>query len=222
MEKLLVGGTPVGIPNALAILRQLAGALDYAHSHDVIHRDIKPGNTLVSPEGVAKIADLGIARVLSGTLTQTGAVLGTPAYMAPEQVMARRVGARADQFSLAVLAYQMLTGHRPFEASSATEIMHQILYTEPEPAHAANPLLPVAVDSVFQRALSKGPEQRYGSCAEFVAEMGWLLVSSRVPKSVVARARPQADDGNNPNDAPAGASLPVPAGAPARLEGRRV
>ena len=221
LDKLLVEGTPVEIPNALDILRQLSGALDYAHRSDVIHRDIKPANIMVSPEGMVKIADFGIARILSGTLTLTGTVLGTPAYMAPEQIMARKVGARADQFSLAVMAYQILTGHRPFEASSATEMMHQILYTEPQPVHVANPALPLALDSVFQRALSKDPEERFGSCTEFVAVIERLLAGSRLQDSVVAGAIHQAEGENHINLAPAGAAPLIPARGPSWLERHR-
>jgi tetratricopeptide (TPR) repeat protein len=128
--------------------------------------------------------------------------------MAPEQIMAQIVGPRADQFSLAVLAYQLLTGHRPFEGASAPEMMRQVLHSEPPPVHAANLLLPPAVNDVFQRALSKDPDQRYGNCTEFVSEMGRLLASAGTPESVGPVAKHQAREGAaHASAAPTGASL---------------
>ena len=209
LESFLVHGIPFDYARAVGILRQLAAGLDYAHSRGVIHRDIKPANILIGAEGVVKIGDFGIARVLSSTMTQTGAVLGTPSYMAPEQIMARKVGGRADQFSLAVLAYQMLTGRKPFEASSSTNVMYQILHTEPQPLRASNPALPAGVEDVFRRALSKDPDQRFENCSEFVAALEQQLAGPAVPvrqPPPKAEAKPEA----KPEAAPAAVSTLLP------------
>jgi tetratricopeptide (TPR) repeat protein/tRNA A-37 threonylcarbamoyl transferase component Bud32 len=209
LEQLLVPGIPAEIPKTVSVLRQLAAALDYAHGQGVIHRDIKPANILVGLDGTVKIGDFGIARILSSTMTQTGAVLGTPSYMAPEQIMARRIGAAADQFSLAVLAYQMLTGRRPFEGSSTTEVMYQIVHAEPQPVCAANPALPPAVDDVFRRALSKDPDRRYAKCAEFVAALEQQLAAPAVAVSG-AQLGTQAVVPDRPPAVPSFAAQAVP------------
>jgi serine/threonine-protein kinase len=183
LDKLLAGRMPTDPIRGLDMVRQLAAALDYSHGCGVIHRDIKPANVLVGVDGQVKIVDFGVARVLSQTLTPTDVVLGTPAYMAPEQIMAHKVGAAADQFSLAVLAYQIFTGRRPFEGASSSEIVQRILHGEPVPLREANPSLPPSLMVVFQKALSKDPEDRYRSCTEFATEMRRALESPRVPSA---------------------------------------
>ncbi len=114
LEKILSDGRPEERGSTVALLQQMADALDYAHSQGVVHRDVKPANILVRQDGRVKLTDFGIARISSQTVTKTGFTMGTPAYMAPEQILSARVGGRADQFSLAVIAYQMLSGQRPF------------------------------------------------------------------------------------------------------------
>src|SRR5581483_8867897 len=116
LEILLSPGVPMDVGRACTILRQIAAALDYAHNRGVIHRDIKPGNILVCSNDDVKITDFGIARICSQTITQAGLVLGTLSYMAPEQLRGAKVDGKADQFSLAVLAYQILSGEQPFTA----------------------------------------------------------------------------------------------------------
>ena len=142
LEKLKGAGTPMKAEQALQILRPIADALDHAHGESVVHRDIKPANILVRPDGRVKITDFGIAHVVSQTLTKIGMTTGTPAYMSPEQIMSSKVDGKADHFSLAVMAYEMLGGRKPFEAEAPHTLMLRIRNYEPEPIHNVNPGLP--------------------------------------------------------------------------------
>jgi serine/threonine-protein kinase len=158
----------------LDVCRQAAGVLDYAHAHGVIHRDIKPTNILVQHDGAVKICDFGIAKVMQSTeftLTQTGMAVGTPEFMSPEQVLGQPLDGRSDQWSLAVVAYELVTGVKPFHADSYTQVMARIMTLDPEPACQQNPALPKAVDAVFAKALSKKPPDRFPNCYEFVAAL---------------------------------------------------
>ena len=157
---------------AVAIVRQVAAALDHAHANGIVHRDIKPGNILVSGDPanhrpVMKVADFGIARFLTRTMTVTGVSMGTPAYMAPEQIQGYRVDARADQFSLAVLACELLSGRLPFTAPNYQALTFQIVNAEPASLREANPWLPPELDRVIRRALAKNPDERFPSCGAF-------------------------------------------------------
>ena len=118
----------------MELLRQIADGLDYAHRAGVVHRDIKPDNILIREDGCAKVADFGIAKVIESAtqhMTRPGASVGSPSYMSPEQVKAEAVDARSDQFSLAVVAFEMLTGRKPFTADSMVALMHQIIMADP-------------------------------------------------------------------------------------------
>jgi len=157
---------------ALRILAETASALDHAHQHGIVHRDIKPGNIMVRKDGAVKVADFGIAKIMSGAqATMTSVIMGTPSYMSPEQIEGRSVDGRSDQFSLAVLAYELLAGVRPFRADSIPMIAHQIVYGERPSPRALNPLLPPAVDLVFYRAFAKAAEDRFATCSDFVREL---------------------------------------------------
>jgi serine/threonine-protein kinase len=175
LDKLLQSGAMRDAREAMRVLEQIAEALDYAHSMGIVHRDVKPANILVREDGTAKITDFGIAKIRSQNVTQTGASLGTPEYMSPEQIMALQVDGRADQFSLAVMAFAMLSGRKPFEAPTANAVMVQIVQAEPLLLHEVNPQMPASASKVFRRALSKSPADRFGSCREFVAELGAAL-----------------------------------------------
>jgi serine/threonine protein kinase len=133
LEQTLAPGAPMATEVALPILSQIADALDFAHAEGVVHRDIKPANILIRRDGRIKITDFGIARIVSQTMTRTGITMGTPSYMAPEQIRASRVDGKADQFSLAVLAYQMLSGRKPFGADTDHALLYQIMHEEPPP-----------------------------------------------------------------------------------------
>jgi len=157
LEKLLLADTPVDKERIRQILRETAAALDYAHKKGVIHRDVKPANIMLEDNEVVKICDFGIAKGFSGfsAMTQTGTVIGTPHYMPPEQIQGKGVDARADQYALAVIAFQMLTGRRPFQADSIQTLFYRIMMDSPEKADEVNPTLPAAVSEVFERALAK-------------------------------------------------------------------
>jgi serine/threonine-protein kinase len=175
LQELLVGGGRLPVAQIADIARQAADALDYAHRSNVVHRDIKPGNLVVTPDGQLKILDFGIARLASGDVTHPGRLLGTPNYMAPEQVTGQSVDGRADQFSLAVTLYHLLTGERPFNGESITAISYQVVNIMPPPPSRLNPSLPPDVDRVLVRALAKDPAGRFASCNEFTAELATAL-----------------------------------------------
>jgi tRNA A-37 threonylcarbamoyl transferase component Bud32 len=165
-------------PEALKILQQTAAALDFAHGKGVVHRDIKPANIMLEKGMTVKVADFGIAKVASSQrYTKTGMRMGTPRYMSPEQVDGKPLDGRSDQFSLAVVAYELLTGAPPFEAESFTALAHAIAYGPRPSARAANPELPSSVDQVFYRGLGKLPEERYVNCREFVAALEQSLTA---------------------------------------------
>ena len=154
---------------AVALLTQIAQALDYAHANQVIHRDIKPGNVMLAPNDHIYLSDFGIARALDAPgLTGTGVIIGTPDYMAPEQIKSQKdVDQRADIYALGVLAYRMVSGSRPFHGST-TEILLAHLDKEPPAASQVNPLLTPAIDAVLKKAMAKTPAERYQTAQAFV------------------------------------------------------
>ena len=157
-----------GVELTLQVLRQMASALDYTHSKGIIHRDIKPGNVMRDPNGVVKILDFGIARISDGlTSTPTSMVMGTIEYMSPEQLKGDALDGRADQFSLAAVAYRMLTGSTLFGVHTVATISYKVVNEMPPPPTQRNSLLPPAVDRVLMRALAKSPSERFESCSEF-------------------------------------------------------
>ncbi len=162
---------------ALEVLRQCASALDYAHSRGIVHRDIKPANILLDEKRSVKIADFGLAKPLNSDTVTHGCALGTLEYMSPEQVDARPVDNTTDQYSLAVVAYRMLTGCRIFDAHTKASWFAMVLYKTSQPASEKNPSLPGAVDPVLARAMEKNPTARYASCSQFVAELERALTA---------------------------------------------
>ncbi len=163
-----------------SILEQTAAALDFAHQKGVVHRDVKPANLMVTSDGAVKIADFGIARMQSQNATvHNGALLGTPNYMAPEQIQGRPAGARADQFSLGVVAYEMLTGHTPYRADSIPNLLYQVVSEPPPSARRLNPSLTIAIESALNRVLAKDPIARFDSCTAFVNALSgdWKTVA---------------------------------------------
>ncbi len=158
-------------PEIASIIGQTAAGLDFAHANQVIHRDIKPGNIMVRPDGVVKVTDFGIARVSEQILTAAG-TWGTPVYMAPERINGERGDGRADQYALAVVAYQLLSNELPFGKTGDLALLHQILQNEPARLPDAR------MDKVVQRALAKDPAKRFPSCSEFARELAGALAAA--------------------------------------------
>ena len=155
-----------------SVLGQTAVALDYAHSKGIVHRDIKPANIMLTADGTAKIADFGIAKITAGdNLTMTGSIVGTPHYMSPEQVQGKQVDGRSDQFSLAVIAYEILTGEKPYTGEHLTTVVYKIVAEEPVPPRRLNPGLGPAIEGCLQKAMDKKPESRYRNCQEFIGAL---------------------------------------------------
>jgi len=189
----LVAVTPTGkLPRdiALDLLRQIAEALDYAHRQGIVHRDIKPANIMLTAEGQPKIADFGIAKVAMAETTLPGHVVGTPAYMSPEQLNGKTVDGRSDLFSLGVIGYWLLTGAKPFDGDTLTEICVQVVTKEPAPPSEITPGLSFNFDYVLSRALAKDPAMRYQRGNELAADLDDLSRGSK-PRSVVQSAKTQ-------------------------------
>ncbi len=148
------------------IMSELLDALDYSHAHGVVHRDIKPANIILLKDGSVKVADFGVARIESSTLTQVGTVLGSPSYMSPEQFMGQTVDGRSDLYSAGVVLYQLLTAEVPFTGAFTT-IMHKVLNDSPPPPSALNFQVPKGYDAILRRAMAKRPDERYQTAAEF-------------------------------------------------------
>jgi len=171
----------------LEVLRQMADALDYTHARGVIHRDIKPANVMIDAAGTAKIMDFGIARITdTRTSTPTGMVMGTVEYMAPEQIRGETVDGRADQFALAVVAYQMMTGSTLFGPHAIATLAYKIVNEMPPPPCTRNAALPRGVDAVLAKALAKRPSERFTNCCEFVGALAQAF--SGAPTATLAPA----------------------------------
>ncbi len=168
----LDSGRRYSLEQTLHLVDDLLSALDYAHRHGVVHRDVKPANLLLEASGRLKLTDFGVARMQDGDATRTqGAMVGTLKYMAPEQVQGQKVDTRADLFSVGVVLYQLLTDQRPFDGENEFAIIHQIVGHAPPPPSSANARLPAAVDDVVARALAKKPEERFATASEFAAAL---------------------------------------------------
>ena len=159
-----------GTADAVRILSQILAALGYSHRLGVVHRDIKPSNVFLLPDGTVKVADFGIAHIESSELTQVGTVLGTPAYMSPEQILGLPVDGRSDLFSVGVILYQFLTGERPF-TGNATITMRKVLEEDPLPPSRFNVQIPGAMDAVVRKALAKKPDERFQSAEAFATAL---------------------------------------------------
>jgi serine/threonine protein kinase len=158
------------VQRACAWAADLAGALALAHRAGIIHGDVKPGNILVTPENKVKLGDFGIAR-LTTQLSASSQLLGTPAYLAPEQIQSEFQDQRSDQFSFGVVFYQMLTGVRPFDGNSLGAVCAQILNDDPVPPSRRNPAVPPALDEVIARCLEKNPLDRFASCEDLAKSL---------------------------------------------------
>lgn len=194
------------------LMAEILDALGHAHANGVVHRDMKPANLIVLPNGKIKVADFGIARVEKSELTQVGTVMGTPAYMSPEQFMGQPVDGRSDIFSCGVILYQFLTGEKPFTGNSTT-IMFKVLHEEPLAPSLLNVALPAAFDQVVKKAMAKNPDDRYQTAQEFAQAIHATLSA---PSAQAAAADPDHTELSMPPAAPVKPVVPAsPAPTPA-------
>ena len=175
------------------IIRQLLDGLGHAHSAGVVHRDVKPSNTMINNDGQIKISDFGIAHTESSELTQHGDVLGTPHYMAPEQFLGLPIGVPADLYAVGVIAYDLLTGTKPFTGTTAT-VMQQVLNQRPADPSSLNPKLSPLMDQVLQRALAKKAEDRFQSAPEFAQAFRQAIEASLGTQPAPAAVAPPKDN----------------------------
>jgi serine/threonine-protein kinase len=202
---------------SLRLLDGIATALDYAHAAGVVHRDVKPANVLVDSRGNPVLADFGLAKLLQSASVKTvsGVTTGTPAYMAPEQVMGAAVGPAADTYALATMAYEFLAGAIPFEGEGMLELLYAHVHREPPPASSRNHELSSSVDAVLARGLAKDPAARWQTGVEMIAALRAALAPAPVPQP------PPASVAATMVMPPAPPSSPVAATTPGRRSRRR-
>jgi TonB family protein len=174
---ILEEGTRFKPEKVIGLVSQVAAALDYAHSRGVVHRDIKPSNLIVHEGDKVKVSDFGIAKLADSEITHSGALLGTPSYMSPEQAMGEKLDGRSDIFSLGVVAFEMLSGQQPFPGANVTSILYRLVHVDPvEPANLEmNGLVPQKWREVFHKVLAKKAESRYQTASAFVQDLEYCL-----------------------------------------------
>jgi TonB family protein len=164
-------GMHVTIGRIVAIVHQVADALDYAHRHGIVHRDVKPANVMILEDGRVKVMDFGVARLDTSNLTAVGTVVGSVRYMAPEQMMGERVDGRADVFSLAAVAYELLTGRAPFPGKTITEVVSRVVHGSHVPPRDVDARLPEDLNGVFARAFAPPPEKRHAQASDLARDL---------------------------------------------------
>jgi len=238
VDELLKAGVVQDENSIVSILLQVAEGLEFAHERGIVHRDIKPSNIRVLEDGTVKIMDFGIAKSIlaASKLTQTGIALGTAGYLAPEQIQGRTIDARTDIFALGVVAYEMVTGARPFESATLSNVLYKILNEEPEyPADIASRCTP-ALERVIRKCMAKEPGDRFQDAGELLAELRQIAADAtpdaattkelttgvlrRVMKDMGASAAAANDDATRPVRTPR-SSPAKPAPTPRDAELRR-
>jgi eukaryotic-like serine/threonine-protein kinase len=178
---------------ALELTAQICAALDQAHQAGIVHRDVKPGNVMLTPSGQVKVMDFGIARAVTGTaatMTQTAAVIGTAHYLSPEQARGEHVDARSDVYSTGCLLYELLTGGPPFSGDSAVAVAYQHVREDPVPPSRIEPDVPAAIDAIVLKAMAKNPANRYQTAGEMRADIERALAGRPVQATPLLAAEP--------------------------------
>src|SRR5690242_13216271 len=167
---------------AMSLAADICGALDFSHRNGIVHRDVKPGNVMITPQGAVKVMDFGIARAVSdsaATMTSTAAVIGTAQYLSPEQARGEGVDARSDVYAAGCVLYELITGEPPFTGDSPVAVAYQHVREDPKAPSSVNPAVSPTVDAIVLKALAKGPANRYQSAAEMRSDMVRVLSGQR-------------------------------------------
>jgi len=214
LEDLLETRQPLPVPEIQRILWEAACALGHAHQRGVVHRDVKPANIMFDHDGRVMLTDFGISKALQAAtgFTATGMIIGTPHYMAPEQGKGAPVDGRADQYSLGVVGYRMITAELPFSGDSVHTIIYKHIYEEPPLASTKRPGIPGTLAGAISRALSKDPDARYATMEDFATAV-WPEQPVASPKGGRAAARPRArTTADAPTELTGAPTTPLPAG----------
>ncbi len=171
LQALIDSGKRLSPPEIDALMKPVADALDYAHNSGIIHRDIKPANILIDKTNKPFLADFGVARMDTSTMTQSGTAIGTLSYMSPEQIKGQTIDRRADIFALGIILYELLSGKMPFHGDNISTLVYKIVNEQPQRITEINKDIPVGYDLVVQKTLAKNPEGRYQNCRQLIAAL---------------------------------------------------
>jgi eukaryotic-like serine/threonine-protein kinase len=185
LEQIIKNKVDILLPKKLDIIIQTCMGLGYAHNNGIVHRDIKPANIRLLDNGEVKIMDFGIAKITASQFTKTGMVMGTPHYMAPEQIRGEKVDRRADIFSVGVVLYELLTYRKPFPGDNPTTVLFKIIHSEPEPLTDPQFVPPLGLDEIVQKALAKKPEDRYQDCEAVADDLLQVLNKVQMPDATM-------------------------------------
>ncbi len=207
LEKIVQEQTILPIETILPIYDQVCSALDNAHRNKIVHRDVKPANIMILQNGLVKVTDFGIAKMMSMGMTQAGQILGTPNYMSPEQVKGRQIDGRSDIFSLGVILYELVTGEKPFGGQNITTVIYKIINENPIPPRELDASIHAGLSHVINKALAKNVDERYQTCQELAEDL-------RNYKNLGGAAVGQGTVLMNASPGPAGAAGTVLRGQP--------
>lgn len=171
LQGLVYSGKKFSCQEIIELMRPICDSLDYAHENGIVHRDIKPANIMIDKSGKPFLADFGVARIETSTMTQAGTTVGTLSYMSPEQIQGQTVDGRSDIFALGVILYELLSGKKPFFGDNISTIVYKIVHEEPQRITEVNQALPRGYELVIKKALAKNPEDRYQTCQQLVSDL---------------------------------------------------